>query len=347
MANSERCRKRYRNRCGMFLLCAAGLVPAGLIMLCASPAAAQQTPTAGLAVERFYPSAPGGGWFVLDDIDFGGGLGGAVSVATGFARNPLVVTSADGRQRVTLVSGEAFLDVGAAITRDRYRLYVNIPVPLTVTGNSGTLGPYQLTAPSLSVGANPDTVSDTRLGFDMRLLGKTAGKLRLGAGGQLIFPSGNRADYVTDGRYRGMFRLLAAGDADRLSWAGQIGVHVRPVEGLLPPGGPNGNEILFGAGAGRRFTVHSGWDAVVGPEFYGERAIHSNYRGQTGFEGLLTGRVERTGDQPHLRFKVGIGHGLVQNFGAPEWRIVAGVEMSGQSRNRGASAGGSQQTPRN
>ena len=37
----------------------------------------------------------------------------------------------------------------------------------------------------------------------------------LGAGVQLIFPSGNRADYVSDGRYRAMFRFLAAGDAGR------------------------------------------------------------------------------------------------------------------------------------
>jgi hypothetical protein len=27
--------------------------------------------------------------------------------------------------------------------------------------------------------------------------------------------------------------------------------------------------------------------------------------------------------------KLGIGHALVQNFGAPQWRIVFGVEMFG------------------
>ena len=59
-------------------------------------------------------------------------------------------------------------------------------------------------------------------------------------------------------------------------------------------------------------------------------AVHSNYTGQTGFEGLLTGRLERTGDRPHLRFKLGIGHGIVQNFGAPEWRVLVGVELVGQ-----------------
>ena len=96
---------------------------------------------------------------------------------------------------------------------------------------------------------------------------------RLGAGAQLIIPSGNRADYVTDGRYRAMFRFLAAGDVGRFSYAGQFGLHVRPAEGLLLPGSPNGNELLFGAGAGRKFSVRSDWAVVVGPEFFGETAF--------------------------------------------------------------------------
>src|ERR1017187_10615214 len=168
-----------------------------------SRAEAQQQ-AQGFAVERFYPSAPGGGWFVMDDLNIAGELGGAISLTGGYAHNPLEVTSPGSAQQIALVSGESFVDVGAAITYDRFRLYLNIPVPLSVTGNSGTLGPYQLTAPSLNIGANPDTVSDTRIGFDTRLYGKPGSLLRLGAGGQLIFPSGNRADYVTDGRYRAM-----------------------------------------------------------------------------------------------------------------------------------------------
>jgi hypothetical protein len=41
-------------------------------------------------------------------------------------------------------------------------------------------------------------VSDPRIGFDIRLLGEPGGLLRLGTGAQLIFPNGNRSDYVTD-----------------------------------------------------------------------------------------------------------------------------------------------------
>jgi hypothetical protein len=326
MANFE----WHRNRGSAFPVLAAGI----LVLSTWPPLADAQQQTQGFAVERFYPSAPGAGWFVMDDIGMSGGLGGAISLTTGYSRNPLEVTSPDGTRRLTLVSGEAFVDVGMAATYDRYRVCLNLPMPLLITGNSGTLGPYQLTAPSVNIGTNPDTIADSRVGFDMRLLGKPGSSLRLGAGAQLIIPSGARGDYVTDGRYRGMFRFLAAGDIGRFSYAGQLGVHIRPVEGSLPPGSPNGNEFLFGVSAGRRFSVRSGWAVIVGPEFYGETAVRSFFNGQSGFEGTLTGRLERTGDRPHLRIKMGIGHGLVQDFGAPEWRILVGVELFGQRPRR-------------
>ena len=140
--------------------------------------------------ERLYQSAPGAGWFVMDDLDMSGRLGGAVSLTSGYARNPLVITGPDGKQKLAVVSEEAFVDFGAAITHDRFRGYIDFPVPLLLSGTSGTLGQYQFTAPSVSFGRNPDTVSDPRIGFDLRLLGEPGGLLRLGAGAQLIFPSG-------------------------------------------------------------------------------------------------------------------------------------------------------------
>lgn len=303
---------------------------AGLVLLCFWPplTAAQQQPS-GFAVERFYQSAPGGGWFVMDDLDMRGGLGGVVSLTSGYAHNPLVVTGPDGTQRLALVSEEAFVDIGAAVTYDRFRGYINFPAPLLGNGTSGTLGPYQFTAPSVTLGTTPDTISDSRIGFDVRLLGKPESSLRLGTGAQLIIPSGNRADYVTDARYRGMFRFLAAGDAGALTYAGQLGIHVRPLNDAPIPGSPNGSEFLLGISGGRRFVVPNGWSLIAGPEIYGETAFRSFFSGETGTEALLTGRLEETGAGRNLRIKLGIGHALVQNFGAPQWRIVFGVEVFG------------------
>lgn len=302
-------------------------------------AEAQQNPQ-GFAVERFYPAAAGGGWLVMDDLDIDGGFGGGVAVSTGYSRKPLGITRRDATRQFSLVSDEAFIDVGVAATYNRYRVYLNLPMPLLVSGKSGTLGPYQLTAPAVDVGTNPDTISDARVGFDMRLLGKPGGSLRVGAGAQIIFPSGARADFVTDGTYRGIARLLAAGDVGHFSYAGQLGLHIRPVDASPVPGGPNGNEFLFGVSAGRRFSVGADWAMVIGPEVYGDTAFRSFFGDSTGVEGLLTGRLQGTGDRRFPRLKLGVGVGLDPHFGSPEWRIVFGVELFSKHSDRGTSTKG-------
>ena len=305
------------------------LLAALFLLGCFLPSADAQQQVSGFAVERLYQSAPGAGWWVMDDLDISGQLGGAIAATSGYERNPLVITGPSGKQALAVVSQEAFLDIGASVTYSRFRGYVNFPIPLLVTGTSGTLGPYQFTAPSLTLGTNPDTVSDTRIGVDVRLFGQPGALLRLGAGAQAFIPSGNRADYVTDARYRGMFRFLAAGDAGAFRYAGQLGIHVRPLNESPVPDSPNGNEFLYGVSGGRSFALSNDWAVIAGPEIFGETAFHATSTGEAGAEALLTGRFERTGPGRNLRIKVGIGHALVQNFGAAQWRIVYGVELFG------------------
>jgi hypothetical protein len=306
----------------------ASLAALVFVSFCSLLANAQQQP-AGFAVERLYQSAPGAGWFVMDDLDITGRLGGAVELTSGYARNPLVITDPDGKQKLAVVREEAFFEIGAAITYDRFRGYINFPMPLLLSGASGTLGPYQFTAPSVSLGTNPDTIADPRIGVDVRLLGEPGSVLRLGAGAQLIFPSGDRFDYVSDGRYRAMFRFLAAGNAGAFTYAGQLGVHVRPLNEAPVPDSPNGNEFLYGISGGRKFTGSNGWAVIAGPEIFGETAFRSFFSGETGTEALLTGRLEHTGNGRNLRIKLGLGHALEQNFGAAQWRVVFGVELFG------------------
>jgi hypothetical protein len=302
---------------------------------CPSPAAAQQVQ--GFAVERFYPSAPGGGWFVMDTLDMHGGLGGAMALTTGYAMKPLEVS--DGAQRLAVVSDEAFADFAFAVTYDRWRLYVDLDVPIVIKGQGGTVGAYTYKAPSVDPGTNPDTLTDPRLGLDVRLLGDPGSRFRLGAGAQLFVPNVHgglvppdpRLDYDTDGTFRAMGRLLFAGDVGAFTYAGQLGVHVRPLDDSPAPGSPRGSELLFGVAGGARLPVGRGGGTalVIGPEIYGETAFGSFLTTDaTGLEALLTGRLEATADEgARLRVKLGTGGGIDPHFGAPEWRLVFGVEL--------------------
>ncbi len=293
----------------------------------------------GFALERLYQAAPGGGWVVMDDLDIQGGLGGAVALTSSYEHDPLRIKSSDGSQHLNVVSDLAFTDFGFAATYDRFRLYLNLDVPLAGGGSSGTIGAYRFAAPYVDInstphaanlGSEPDTISDPRIGFDARIVGDAGGPFRLGAGAQLFVPSGDRSAYDTDGTFRAMGRALFAGDVGLLTYAGQLGVHIRPLDSQIP-GSPQGSEGLFGIAGGLRFCVDAaGRTAVViGPEIYGESAFRSFLSPtSTGLEGLLTARVEGTGDDgPQVRVKLGTGAGLNPRFGAPEWRIVVGVEL--------------------
>jgi hypothetical protein len=288
----------------------------------------QQPQPKGFAVERFYPSAPQAGWLVMDSLDMHGGLGGAMAMTLGYAANPLRVS--DGMSHLAVVSDQAFADFGVEATYHRWRWYANVAMPLAIYGQSGSVGGYAFKGPAVNLGANPDTLSDPRLGANVRIVGEAYGRFRFGLDGQLIIPSGERSEYDTDGTYRGMVRALFAGDAGLFTWAAQLGVHIRPLDEPTP-GSPRGSELLFGVAGGVKLPVGRAkqWAMVLGPELYGASAFKAFFTADgTALELLASGRLEGTRhDRWQVRIKLGVGGGLHQQMGASEWRLVAGVEM--------------------
>jgi len=142
--------------------CALGSVVT-LLAICARAQAQQQAQ--GFATERLYLSAPGAGWFVMDALDMRGGLGGSFSLTAGYARNALHLS--DGTRSIPIVSDQAVADFGAAVTYDRWRLYLNFQMPLAIRGQGGTIGDNSFNAPSVDLGSNPDTLTDVRIGVDI------------------------------------------------------------------------------------------------------------------------------------------------------------------------------------
>jgi hypothetical protein len=105
------------------------------------------------------------------------------------------------------------------------------------------------------------------------------------------------------------------------------------------PEAPRGNELLFGLAAGASLPLGDShrWTIAGGPELYGATAVHSLFdAGTTSLEGLLSARFEGVRDDGlPIRLKLGVGAGLHQRFGAPEWRgsrsSAARTEVAGRS----------------
>lgn len=309
--------------------CARRLVVLALAWFAHGSSARAQRSAPGFALERLYRSAAGGGWFVMDSLDLHGGLGGAIAVTGGYARNPLRVSDSGGT--LDVVSAQAFAAVALAVTYDRLRLSLDFDAPIFSHGDSGLSGGYVFTAPSVDLSSHPDTLSDLRAGVDVRIAGEPHGRFRFGAGAQFFIPFGDRAEYDTDGWVRGMVRALVAGDLGLFTYAAQLGVHLRTLDDTPAPGSPRGSELLLGLAVGARIPVGPGGRlaVVVGPEIFGSTAFRTLFGAAgTELEGLLSARLEGTDERAmQSRVKLGAGFGINQAFGAPDWRVVAGVEL--------------------
>jgi len=291
--------------------------------LLVSLAARAQTPVQGFDAERFAPSAPGAGWFVMDSLDMQGRLGGVLSFSSRYARDPLRVNG------TAVVTDSAYAQIAGAVTLGSWRFSASFDLPLVLKGRTATIDGYRYTGPDLDLGTNPDTISDVQVGIDTRLIGEATGPFRLGLGARLWIPSGKTDDYLTDGTYRGMVRLLFAGDVSWLAYAGHLGVHIRPRDDGGVPGAPRGSELLFGAAAGVKLPLGEESRAVLGPEVYGATAFAGIFKSETtSAEALVSARWEQTGEMgPWFRVKLGAGLGLGSSFGSPAWRVVLAIEV--------------------
>ena len=174
-----------------------------------------------------------------------------------------------GSQQLAVVSDQAFTDFGFAVTYDRFRLYLNLDVPLAVDGDAtapARVGGYTVRRPVRRPRLDPDTLTDARVGFDVRLLGEPTSPFRLGAGAQLLVPTAPvRPAERPRGRLRHRRHLprhAAARSSPATSGASptrasSASTSVRSTTRRVP-GSPQGSELLFGAAAGPRIPLGPG-----------------------------------------------------------------------------------------
>jgi OmpA-OmpF porin, OOP family len=286
----------------------------------------------GFALERFSPAPSGAGWWLNDELRLEGGLGGAVSLQLGYAHNPLRLRD-DGGSSLAVVAHQAVGTIGGAVVWNRFRLSVEFAGPIDVSGSSGVVNGVDYMAPHVNLEDNPDGISDVRVGLDARLWGDVHGPFRVGLGAQLFIPSGSREQYVSDETWRGVGRVLFAGDVHWFSWAANLGVHVRPLDDGATPNTPRGSEALAGFALGARLPL-AGNELLVGPELAAVTAFKAAFvNDTTGVEVLLGARWEQVvSSQLAWRLKLAGGVGVHAAFGVPEWRVLVGVELLGHTR---------------
>jgi OOP family OmpA-OmpF porin len=262
----------------------------------------------GFTLQTLEPGAPSDRFFAVPDASVRDRPERAVSLRLEYERDPLVLRS--GGQVVPnghLVSDRQTLHAGvAAVVADRVLLDAALPFTALQRGES----PF-------SSFSRPEASALGDLRFGARLAVLDGEPLSAGPALEVWIPTGGATGYGSDGSFRARLRFGASGRADRLVFAGDVGVLLRGSKTLLAS--EVGSALTARAAAGWLFQDGA---LQVGPELFGRRQFQGS--GASPLEGLLGARW-RVRD-----FVVGGGVGapIVRAPGSSALRVLAELTFS-------------------
>lgn len=275
-----------------------------------SPVASAQ----GFLVNRLEPSERGSDWFVGESLDFRGSFRPAVGILGDYSVRPLVIYDAAGNIQSSVVRNNFVTHLGGSfVLFERARLGLSVPVQLFADGRSGTVGTTALPPPPREQG-----MGDMRLSLDFRLLGEYGDAFTAALGANLWLPTGEKEQYMSDGELRVRPRVAVAGDVGSIAYSAQVGFMARNPNAS---GYGLGNEMTFAATVGLKAADGR---LTVGPEVFGNTSLDDAFgKRTTPVEGVLGAHYLISDD---VRIGAGVGSGLTRGFGAPQVRVLAGIE---------------------
>lgn len=297
----------------------AGLLAAVVLALThPAPALGQTTPldrSPGAAVDQFSSAPAGGDWAGADSLSYANGL--AARALLDFAHRPLVVYHADGSARQVVIARQLWLHAGASlVVLDRLRLSFTLPVAIQQTPIASEYNGERI-EPTRSRG-----LGDLALGVDVLLLGAPQGATRLGAGVNVLLPTGAQRADLGDGHVGAALHLNGAGRVRRVEWAAEAGYVYR--SGARIGDARFGPALRGKAAAGVRLLEGA---LLVGPELYVGKGVGASTGAaqHLAVEGVASARI-RLADRWSLH--LGLGTGIRRAAGIPDWRALAGLDWS-------------------
>lgn len=295
------------------------LVSAALVWAAPRGAAAQEK---GFTVNKYEPSERGSDWFALDSLDLRAStVRPAVGVIADYSKPPLKTFGSNEQE---VVASQFTLHAGASLTIvDRVRLGLHLPFVASSSGTSQTINGAVFDAPS------PTTaIGDLRMAADFRLYGVYGGPFLASAGSRVWAPTGNPRAYTGDDEFRVDLHAQFAGDIGPIAYAARAAYDVRSRDGVFNGSAYGGRQFAYGGAIGVRLLERR---LLIGPEIFGNTVIDSlpgatvtpSRRGAPA-EVLLGvhGVVAR-----HVKLHGGAGTGITPSYGAPDVRVLFGVEF--------------------
>jgi outer membrane protein OmpA-like peptidoglycan-associated protein len=244
-----------------------------------------------IALDRLEPSERGSEWFANESLDLRGHVRPSVGYSLSYTKDP-----APSVEHSALILFE-----GGVVLFDRARVSLGFPLQLHASGEAAAEHP----APRRAEG-----VGDLRVSADARVFGDKTSAVRGAAGVQVWAPTGQQSQWTSDGAFRARPRAMIAGDAGALTWAAQIGVHLRRT-----------SEASTSAAVGARIAQK----LVVGPEIFASTPIEDPLaKSGTPVEVLLGAHWIIDGGGVGLA----AGRGLTDALGSPSFRAFLSIDWA-------------------
>jgi len=303
--------RRRRGRSGKATIVA--LLAVGVLMPGTASADAD-----GFQLSRFAPPPSLDDGLALSLPATLGNMQYSAALTLDFSDRPFVLKSASNTTATRDVVGSALLshiDIALGLG-DRFQVRLDLPITLTQSTESGTVGmdPY---------GAGSTALGDGRIGGAVRLIGNRDSGGSLGLGLDVVLPIGSQDDFAGDGGIGAEAHVMAAYALTSVTLAVDGGIALRPSNNFADT------------------RVGSELQARVGAHFPVTKEVRLLTELATGV--LLRDQMNANPPPPlealgGLRFHVGswvlgagAGLGLSDALGTPAWRALVTVGRLGRS----------------
>ncbi len=292
------------------LITVAGLAPSAL---------AQEVESAGMALNQYQPPEAGDAFWSVPAPWVGGHLVPRGMVTFDYGRDPLVLLDENEEAVATIVSGQAYLHLGASLALwDRLQVGLQFPLAVAQTGESPTHGGSVLSSPD---GA---AAGDLRIGLRGRIFGEYRDAFQIGVGAHVFVPTGPSDGFSGEGAVYGKPHLLLGGRLPHFVWSATAGSIIR--------GSDNPHTFDYGAAVGILLLDDR---LLIGPELFGAVSLgdDSSLFGDVPLERRSSLNAEWLFGAQYriisgLVAGAGAGTGISRGVGTPAFRVLARVAWS-------------------
>ncbi|MDH5675784.1 MAG: choice-of-anchor L domain-containing protein [Myxococcales bacterium] len=260
-----------------------------LLLVLAGGAGRANAQVQSLPLNQLDPGLASDDFFSAQSPRTEGHLLPAAQLSLDYINAPLVIRDANGDELGKVVSGQAYLRVGASLALfDRLAASLELPLAVYQDGETPDVGTAVVTSPDSAA------MGDLRLGLRARLHGEADDGFQVALGAHLWLPTSPAEGFTGDSAATLKPHLIVGGRGSSMVWSLNVGPKLRFSD--------NPHQISYAAGVA---WVGAGDALQIGPELHGGFALDAPGSVLIGGEGVQGVEIDNSGGDADMEALLG------------------------------------------